>query len=324
MMMSKVSIGPMSKELIDVAIQYAEEKDCSLTLIPSRRQVDALGGYVGYTTKSLSEYCRAHSKKILLQRDHGGPLQGDVEDVGFDSFYWDAKYFDSIHIDPFRLKSFSTAVAATVKYIDFCKRVSPFIKFEVGTEEAVFPYRPFELGVLLQHLRQHLTQNNWNDIQTVCIQSGTALQDGENVGQYDRDRLQDMLGICRAYGKQSKEHNGDYLSNELIKEKFALGLNKINIAPELGQEQTKLYLDRMNPNRFDQWFKICLESGKWKKWVKKDFSPFENEASRHQVVLMAGHYTFNLPEFQPLKSAVGSIVSELKDIVFERLDGINQ
>lgn len=321
---SKVSIGPMSKELIDVAIQYAEESSTILTLIPSRRQVDYRGGYVGYTTKSLSEYCRGQTKNILLQRDHGGPLQGQEEDVGFDSFYWDSKYFDSIHIDPFRLKSFKSAVEATGKFIDFCKRVNPGVRFEVGTEESIFPYQPYELGILLDHLRRKLSKDQWESIETCCIQSGTALQGGDNTGIYSGDRLQGMVGICRAYCKASKEHNGDYLSKELVREKFLLGLDRINIAPELGQLQTEIYLSRFKEDQFDEFFKICLESGRWKKWVGKDFSPFEDDAARKKIILLSGHYCFQLDCFQDLKRRAGDIREELKMKVWSRLSDFNQ
>ena len=52
-----------------------------------------------------------------------------------------------------------------------------------------------------------------------------------------------MLELCKKYNLISKEHNGDWVSIELMKEKFNLGLECINIAPELGQIETKTILN---------------------------------------------------------------------------------
>lgn len=324
MKISKVSVGPMSKEIIDVACRYANERKVSLTLIPSRRQVDWDGGYIGLTSSEIVQYVKERSDWVKIQRDHGGPHQGEVDDVGFDSLYWDAKLFNSIHIDPFKLKNFSRSVYATVGYIDFCSKVNPLIEFEVGTEEAIFPYRPHELGSMLHHLRERLSKGAWERIKTVCIQCGTALLGTDNVGEYDAERLYSMVKVCKQYGKSSKEHNGDYVSDDVIKEKLSSGLDAINIAPEFGKMQTEVYLQRFSPQQFDQWFEICHNSMKWKKWVEESFNPFESDETRTKLIKVCGHYTFNLDSFHALKVSAGNIQEELKDRFFHRMDVINK
>jgi hypothetical protein len=320
---SRVSVGPVSKEIIDAAIEYANDRNCTVTLIPSRRQVDWNGGYVGFTTMELSRYCKDRSQHIKIQRDHGGPQQGEVDDVGFDSFYWDAKGFDSIHIDPFRLKNFSRAVYATVGYIDFCLKVNPKVEFEIGTEESIFPYSPHELGVMLQHLKDKLTPLGWERIRTVCIQCGTALSGNDNVGKYNSEKLSSMVAVCKRFGKSSKEHNGDYVSSKIIHGKFNNGLDLVNIAPEFGKIQTDIYLERFSSDQFDKWFEIAYNSMKWKKWVAADFNPFESNGSRIKLIRICGHYTFNLEKFKQLKISAGNIDEELKKRLTDRLDSIN-
>ena len=51
-----------------------------------------------------------------------------------------------------------------------------------------------------------------------------------------------MVKLCKKYGFIYKEHNGDWVSIELMLEKFELGLDCINVAPELGQIETKAIL----------------------------------------------------------------------------------
>ena len=55
-----------------------------------------------------------------------------------------------------------------------------------------------------------------------------------------------MVNLCKKYGFISKEHNGDWVSIDLMKEKFKLGLDCINVAPELGQIETKAILKEIS------------------------------------------------------------------------------
>jgi hypothetical protein len=51
-----------------------------------------------------------------------------------------------------------------------------------------------------------------------------------------------MIIYVKSHNLISKEHNGDYISVSVIKEKFNLGLDSINIAPEFGLIETLTYL----------------------------------------------------------------------------------
>ena len=53
----KFFIGPMSKNVVDSIIQFSEEENTAIGLIPSRRQVEYSGGYVNnWTTAEFIEY----------------------------------------------------------------------------------------------------------------------------------------------------------------------------------------------------------------------------------------------------------------------------
>ena len=99
---SRLFIGPMSKEVVDVAIQYTNDTKNTLGIIPSRRQVENTGGYVNnWTTKQLCDYVGERTEHILLVRDHAGPHQGQHIDDGRESLADDiSSGMNILHIDP--------------------------------------------------------------------------------------------------------------------------------------------------------------------------------------------------------------------------------
>ena len=129
-MLPKLYIGPMSREIVDVAIKSGLD----LGLIPSRRQVDHDGGYVS-DTKTLVEYVRKNSTKIKIQRDHGGPSQGISKDDGVDSIIKDSENkLDLIHIDPWKaFQDIETAALTSSILIGTSLNINESSLFEVGT-----------------------------------------------------------------------------------------------------------------------------------------------------------------------------------------------
>ena len=72
-MYPKYYIGPMSKNIVDAIMEFCDETNNKIGLIPSRRQVEWDGGYVNnWTTKDFSNY----SNTILLKRDPCGAWSG--------------------------------------------------------------------------------------------------------------------------------------------------------------------------------------------------------------------------------------------------------
>ena len=290
----KFFIGPMSKNIVDAIIEFQKSTKHKLGLIPSRRQIEFNGGYCNnWTTKQFSIY----AKDILLKRDHSGPGQGYADDDGYESLKFDSQYMDIIHIDPWKkYPSYKKGLNWTIEMIKFCNNINPNIKFEVGTEQNIRPFNPSELDKLVKDLKQNLKRSEFNQIKYLVIQSGTSLSSTYNTGLYDQEKLIFMIKIAKKHNLISKEHNGDYISEKLIKEKMKLGLDCINIAPEFGLIETQTYLDEIkNPDILNRLWEICYNSNRWKKWVNKNFDPLNEKV---QLIKICGHYVLSSKEFQ--------------------------
>jgi hypothetical protein len=293
----KFGIGPMSKNVVDGCIEFSNENSISLALIPSRRQIENTGGYANnWNTFDFAKYIRLRSDNIILKRDHGGPNQGNFPDDGKKSLRIDCLNFDAIHIDPWKIsKSFSDGMYLTKDLIEYCFNINNSILFEIGTEQSIFPYDANQLNELIVFLKKRLNYRTYQQVKYAVIQCGTALKENKNTGSYDKLKILDMISVCKVHDLISKEHNGDYISNELMYDKFKNGLDSINIAPEFAQIETCAYLENIHDiDMFERLFKLCLESKKWIKWVDSTFDPYKNKKS---LINICGHYIFSSKEF---------------------------
>jgi len=307
----KFFIGPMSKNIVDSIIEFTNETNNNIGLIPSRRQVEWDGGYVNnWTTKEFAK----HSNKLILKRDHAGPGQGYTDDNGYRSLEEDCKYFNLIHIDPWKkYPKYEEGLSWTVNMINFCYERNPEVEYEVGTEQAIRRFEPSELNQLLKDLNSKLSKKVFNQIKYLVIQSGTSLKGNLNTGHYDKDRLLKMVKIAKKWNLLSKEHNGDYIPAQLIKEKMALGLDSINIAPEFGLLETNSYLKEGID--IDKFWKICYESKRWEKWVDSNFDPF---TEKEKLIKICGHYVLSHPDFLSIKPNVDDIIkNNIKEKLYE-------
>jgi hypothetical protein len=297
MIFPKYYIGPMSKNVVDCVIEHGQQH--SIGLIPSRRQVDYTGGYVNdWNTKNFSEYVRNENSSIFLCRDHGGELQGKDPDDGMNSFDEDCKYFDLIHIDPFRAsQSVEQAAEKTRSILINLWNQNSSMMYEVGTEEAIFRYEPEELDWFLSYLKDRLSQNQFNQIKYAVVQSGTRLDlsTRTNTGNFNNKRLNKFIKVVKDFGLMSKEHNGDYLTDSFdVELRFQIGLDAINIAPEYGQVESEYYLEECkgDKEKFEQLYQICYNSNKWKKWI-----PDIKRVSKDQLIMTCCHYVLSDQEF---------------------------
>lgn len=293
----RFGIGPMSKNVVDICTDYANEKGVNFIFIPSRRQIDFNCGYVNnWNVKTFAQYVRQRTSKALLERDHGGPYQGVCEDDGLESLQEDCKYFDIIHVDVWnKVRNFDEGCWLTAAYIKYCFNLNPNIYYEIGTEESIFKYSATDLDTLIVFCKTILTLAQFSRVKFVVVQSGSWLKENQNIGCCDYQRLFDMVAVCKKHGLFSKEHNGDYLPMGAIKNKFKCDLNCINIAPQFGLMETQTYLDQIkNKKMFDQFFEICYTSKKWVKWVDVNFKP---EKNKEKLVRICGHYVFSHEDF---------------------------
>ncbi len=326
MIYPKFYIGPMSKNIINSIIEFSNKKRTSIGLIPSRRQIDYNDGYVD-KTENFSFYTKLNGKLIILQRDHAGPGQGQIDDDGYESLKKDCFNMDLIHIDPWKKYSnYLEGLEETIKMIKYCDSLNPHLRYEVGTEESIRRFEINELESLLLDLSYGLGQELFNKIIYLVIQSGTSLKENTQTGNYDKIRLVKMVELCKRHKLMSKEHNGDYIDPKIIKEKFDLGLDAINIAPEFGLIETKTYLTAIKKiedsdqamDILNEFYRICLESGRWKKWVDTSFDPDKN---RIKLIEISGHYVFSNPEFiEKVKShLLSEIDNKVKDNIKKKL-----
>jgi len=312
----------MSKNIVDAILEFCNETGNKIGLIPSRRQVEWNGGYVNnWTTEKFSRYVGCD---FIIKRDHSGPGQGYDSDDGFESLEHDCKYLDMIHIDPWnKYPKYEDGLKWTIEMINFCYDKNPSIEYEVGTEQSIRYFGTEQLDMLMNDLQNKLTSKQFNKIKYIVIQSGTSLKGNTNTGKYNSIRLKQMIDIAKKYNKLSKEHNGDYLPIELIKEKFNLGLDSINIAPEFGQIETKTYLDKIKketPELLGKLYKICYISNRWRKWVDKNFIPEDNKET---LINICGHYILTSPKFlKDIKSNFPDIDQEIKKYIKLKLKAL--
>ena len=310
--MVKLYIGPMSKNTVDAIIEFCNETNILIGLIPSRRQVEWNGGYVNnWTTKQFSNYTK---NKLILKRDHAGPGQGYYDDDGYKSLKEDCKYFNRIHIDPWeKYPKYEEGLQWTIDMIKFCYNLNQSITYEIGTEESIRKFKPEELNNLINDLSIKLENNIFKKIKHLVIQSGTSLKENTNTGDYDKNRLLKMVNVAKHWGLISKEHNGDYISSKLIKEKMDLGLDSINIAPEFGLIETLSYINEGID--IDKFWKICYDSKRWKKWVDNEFDPYTQKID---LIKICGHYVLSNPQFLKIKPNIDyKIKKEIKNKLYE-------
>ena len=312
----KYFIGPMSKNIVDTIVEFCSNTGNTIGLIPSRRQVEWDGGYVNnWTTEEFSKYVTT----LPLQRDHGGPGQGNNDDDGFESLSYDARHFQLIHIDPWKkCPRYTDGLEKTIEMIKFAYNINPQLIFEVGTEEAIRPFEADELNQLVVDLQVALPKEIYKRIKYLVIQSGTSLKGTDQTGEYNSDRLKQMIEVAKRHDLISKEHNGDYIPVEVIKEKFDLGLDCINIAPEFGLIETLTYLSEIKDEKtFDRFWQICYDSKRWVKWVNPGFDPYVN---KEQLIKICGHYVLTNPEFiSEIKSQFPNIDTKIKNNVTRKL-----
>lgn len=316
MLAPRLFIGPMSKEIVDIALSYSKTHN-PLGIIPSRRQVENTGGYVNnWTTRQFTSHVNSGDGRLLLVRDHGGPGQGNVDDDGIDSLMADIESgFDILHIDPWKKCSdIEEGTQKTLGLIEKCLEESDDVFFEVGTEESIFRYTHNDLEFLLSNLEKKL-KDKFHRIKYAVIQSGVEISGTRNIGNFSKKRLRQMTEVCKKFDVLSKEHNGDYLSFKQIKERANTGLDSINIAPEFGVTQTRLLLDNQLVS-LSEALDICLRSKKYEKWIPEEM---KHNPPERLVVEVSGHYSFCDPLF---KKSIPKIKLDLENVLKKRFDEI--
>lgn len=333
-----LGVGPMSKECVDVAVELASQYKKPLLLIASRRQIDGKefgGGYVEkWTTKDFAKYVRQKDKcgHIILARDHGGPWQNSLEvanGLTLDAAMESAKVsfrediesgFEIIHIDTsidiHDQPDEKESVDRLIELYDFCittaKEYGREIMIEIGTEEQSGGTDTIERNrEMLTRVDEILGKRGLQRPDFVVMQTGTRVLSDRNVGSLDSLRRQpnevppfisvpQILSLCKDRNVYLKEHNLDYVSDELLRWHPKLGIHAANVAPEFGVRQSKVFMSCLEENGLDSLrdraVQIGVESGKWKKWI----DPLVDDNPERKAVLCL-HYSFACANFKALR-----------------------
>ncbi len=296
----RLGFGPMSPEAIKAICTYTYDTKRPLMIIASRNQVDAESGYV-MTTPELRQLldtqptdyvwmCRDHCGPYFLDTEKGLSLKAAVEATKKTIAYDIEQGFDLIHIDTSRVED---TYGIAEELFEFAVDLNPRVRFEFGTEENV--------GVAagaIKYREDVAFAKNMPNLEFVVAQTGSLCHEDHQAGTFEIDTVRDLVQVANDNGVKLKEHNADYLTADQINLRKRAGVHAMNIAPQLGVVQTKLLkqlaLARGGEQQWNEFAKIVLASGRWKKWTDSD--------QDEQKIIVAGHYCFNSPEYQAILS----------------------
>jgi hypothetical protein len=345
---SVMCLGPMSRNVVDAIIAYANRLRSPIPIIASRRQVDAEefgGGYVNqWNSRTFAEYIAARDKGYIhICRDHGGPWQGSGElELSQASAMKRAKAallddlvngFNILHLDP-SIHSASQTEKDVLDMLfelyafvcDTARHLGRKIEIEVGAEQQSGRYSDaHELVGFLRAVTQFCEQEGYQKPLFCVVQTGTLVKEMRNVGltegrrnesvdqRYAVDTMEKMVrhlvDIAWISGVFVKEHNGDYLSDGSMSLRRRLGVGGVNIAPELGVFESKTLVRLcLEYDQKDLLERMLQVFYESKKWEK--WLSEQSHASDFDRAIIAGHYTFSTPEFLEVKSRLEHVVKQ--------------
>lgn len=337
-----LAVGPMSKNCVDAVIELAYEHPLPLTLIASRRQVDAAelgGGYVNeWTTESFSKYVRKKDpkRKVILARDHGGPWQGTHEvknKMNLSDAMASAKRsyeidimsgLDILHLDPsidihHERVSQKVIIERLFELYEYCMKIThdqgKSVIFEVGTEEQSGKQQTIKgVETFLREIEKFCLKNKYPKPFFVVVQTGTKVKEMRNIGMLGssvqetkssaaQKHISKLVELCNEFDVHIKEHNTDYLSDEILGWHPRSGIHAANVAPEFGVIETRQLLkicDEFGLRKEKEGFlRIAYESHKWEKWLVEN-----STATDYDKAVIAGHYVFSDPAFSEIKGRI--------------------
>ncbi len=340
-----LGLGPMSLNSITAIVESANQFEIPTQMIASRRQIDDAangGGYVaGLTTETFIPLVRKLDKKnmIMVARDHGGPWQNfkEVQEMmdlsramksAKESFARDIEQgMDAIHIDPSidpNGASEEQIIDRIVELYEFCfemiQRLGKKVMVEIGSEEQAegFPHQEKFTNLLASVLKK-TNKLNLPNPDFIVLQSGTKVLDTKNYGDLVKIQnldlvanpglreLHNCLSLCHSKGMMVKSHNGDYLEEKTLRHFPFLGVDGLNIAPELGVLETRVILSSLLEHglkyEYEEIIQELLSKGHWRKWVHPS-NPV-NDLVKAEI---SGHYSFHAPFFIEIKNKLNQHV----------------
>jgi mannose-6-phosphate isomerase-like protein (cupin superfamily) len=319
----ELAIGPMSSEIIEAIFRYSHENKSPLMIIASKNQIDHNGGYVNnWTTGKFMDFIvkmreKYPQNKVMICRDHCGPgFNGiyDLEDT-YKTIEEDIRNgFDLIHIDFCHYQGTREEILnESKKAIEYCLKLNPEIKLEIGTDENDGGF--FNTEDLEQIESTIDFFKEFCDPEFYVLQTGSLVKEIRQVGGFNREFIKKASDLITSKTIKLKEHNADYLPKDkiLLREGLVHGMN---IAPQLGVCQT-FYV-----------FKKCLQygivlkdfvdevyrGGKWRKWLL-----YSSPEDKFLCALIAGHYHFSSENYQRMISELEKRENIIEGIIQETM-----
>ncbi len=290
---SKLGVGPMSKEVIEAVFRYSEYNKTSFMLIASKNQIDWDGGYVNnWTTRQYKNYIDKLKNKypkarVSICRDHCGPgfKKNSIRDV-YKTIDSDLENnFDLIHIDFCYLSSDKNKIfKESQKAIEYILKNNPKTLIEIGTDE--------NTGKLLDNVSRIEDEmkffTNLFPIHFFVVQTGSLIKEINQVGSFNLKFIEKIRNLADNYNLNIKEHNADYL-NELEINKRKNLIDAVNIAPQYGVIQTQLTIQKCLTYGIDisEFLNESYNSKKWRKWLYRN-----NKDNKLLCSIISGHYVF--------------------------------
>lgn len=341
-----LGIGPMSKNCIDSVLEIIGEYNIPLMLIASRRQIESRelgGGYVNnWSTEEFAKYVRSNdsTRNVILCRDHGGPWQNDFEkkaslslsdtmDSAKRSYKKDIESgFEIIHIDASEdIKSSKLSIDdildRTFELYEYCwnisKRTNKKIEFEISIGKEDGGIHSFEeIEYALSTIKKFCSRKRVPLPLFFVVRTGNYVMETRNVGNfvdivnsknsYMYTQITKIIKTLNGNGIMLKEHNTDYLADDLLRLHPKLGIHASNVAPEFGVVETKSFLEILRENNlsneFEHFIDISYNSEKWKKWILPN-----SNLQKIDKAIICGHYNYSTTEFIKLKECVQQKIS---------------
>ena len=319
------AVCPNSENVLTAAIRSAKRADAPIMFAATLNQVDADGGYTGWTQMDLIRkikeisYSIGFDGPIITAIDHGGPWLKDIQATerwNLDKcMTWIKKSFedalvagyDLIHIDPTvdifnKQINIETVVDRTIELISHIEnfrkknKIRP-ISYEVGTEEVhggLADINVFQKFLLL--MKNVLKLKGLDYVWPIFIvgKVGTDLY----TTLFDINVAKELVNIAAKNNSFLKGHYTDFVLNPEDYPKSGMGA--ANVGPEFTMleydalaELTRIEDEFFKKNKVGKKsnFKSVLEnaivkSNRWKKWLKNDEKDLDSLSAEKKELII--------------------------------------
>jgi tagatose-1,6-bisphosphate aldolase non-catalytic subunit AgaZ/GatZ len=287
----KLGVGPMSRKIIGIINNYNKP----LMVVASRNQVDYNSGYVCHTA-DLAHMIT--NKAMMLCRDHCGPYFSDL-DCGLtlnDTIVRCKKTIQQDIISGFGL----IHIAVATDLIEYALNLSPTIFLEFGSESNTGT----NITKSLAHIDEQLAfiSQYKDNIHFFVTQTGSLTMHTQ-VGSFNVDENKRVAEKIHNAGVKFKEHNADYLTYNDVLLRWQAGVDALNVAPQLGQVQTRLLYELAGTTpEWNEFANEALAFGSWRRWL-----PSNLQSDKLLAVFVSGHYIFSSDSYQRLMSVIDNV-----------------